>query len=167
MSPSDDRKQRATLTVRPAGLRKRERLDTRTVYMDQRCFRSSGAGSVDHACVELLNPGKGGTAKACVATGNTQLNVYHKLLSNPGMRYEDLGRDYYERQRDVRRQVAHHIGKLGALGFELTLCSIPGSRPRRNKPDASRLIHTAPQTLTGPDGHGRLPQRPANLHFSG
>ena len=45
-----------------------------------------------------------GTAKACVATGNTQLKVYHKLLSNPGMRYQDLGPDYGdERQRDVRR----------------------------------------------------------------
>ena len=28
-----------------------------------------------------------GTAKACVATGNTQLKVYHKLLADPGMRY--------------------------------------------------------------------------------
>jgi transposase len=70
-----------------------------------------------------------GTAKACVATGNTQLKVYHKLLSNPGMRYEDLGPDYYERQRDMRRQVAHHVGKLGALGFEVTLCRLPEPEP--------------------------------------
>jgi transposase len=34
-----------------------------------------------------------GKAKAMVATGNTQLKVYHKLLSNPGMRYQDLGAD--------------------------------------------------------------------------
>ena len=70
-----------------------------------------------------------GTAKACVATGNTQLKVYHKLLSNPGMRYEDLGPDYYERQRDTRRQVAHHVGKLGSLGFEVTLVRIPEAEP--------------------------------------
>jgi hypothetical protein len=56
-----------------------------------------------------------GTAKACVATGNTQLKA-SQLLADPGMRYADLGPDYYERQRDVRRQVAHHIGKLGSLG---------------------------------------------------
>ena len=37
-----------------------------------------------------------GKAKACVGIGNTQLNVYHKLLSNPGMRYQDLGVDYYD-----------------------------------------------------------------------
>jgi transposase len=70
-----------------------------------------------------------GAAKACVATGNTQLKVYHKLLSSPGMRYQDLGPDYYERQRDVRRQVAHHVGKLGSLGFEVTPCRIPEPDP--------------------------------------
>jgi transposase len=70
-----------------------------------------------------------GAAKACVATGNTQLKVYHKLLSNPGMRYTDLGPDYYERQRDIRRQIAHHVGKLGSLGFEVTLCRIPEPDP--------------------------------------
>lgn len=66
-----------------------------------------------------------GKAKAQVALGNTQLKVYHKLLSSPGMRYTDLGPDYYERQASIRRQIAHHVGKLGALGFEVTLCRIP------------------------------------------
>ena len=70
-----------------------------------------------------------GKAKALVATGNTQLKVYHKLLSNPGMRYQDLGADYYERQRDIRRQISHHVGKLGALGFEVTLCRRPEPDP--------------------------------------
>jgi transposase len=66
-----------------------------------------------------------GKAKAQVAVGNTQLKVLHKLLSTPGARYHDLGPDYYERQRDVRRQIAHHVGKLGALGFEVTLARLP------------------------------------------
>jgi hypothetical protein len=43
----------------------------------------------------------------------------------PRHHYQDLGADYYERQRDTRRQIAHHVGKLGALGFEVTLCRIP------------------------------------------
>ena len=92
-----------------------------------------------------------GTAKACVATGNTQLKVYHKLLSNPGMRYEDLGPDYYERQRDVRRQVAHHVGKLGIprlrshpLPHPRTRAQTGQSRPR--PPDPYR----PQQALTGP-----------------
>ena len=70
-----------------------------------------------------------GKAKALVALGNTQLKVYHALLSHPGVRYQDLGADYYERQRDTRRQIAHHVGKLGALGFEVTLSRIPGPEP--------------------------------------
>ena len=75
-----------------------------------------------------------GKNKACVALGNTQLKVYHKLLSTPGLRYEDLGADYYDRQRDVRRQISHHVGKLGALGFEVTLCRIPEPDPDRTGP---------------------------------
>jgi len=74
-----------------------------------------------------------GKLKAQVAVGNTQLKVYHKLLSSPGMRYQDLGPDYYERRRDVRRQVAHHVGKLGDLGFEVTLC-----RPEPDGPAGTR-----------------------------
>jgi len=70
-----------------------------------------------------------GKAKAQVALGNTQLKACHALLSNPGMRHEDLGADYYERQRDTRRQIAHHVGKPGALGFEVTLCRIPQPEP--------------------------------------
>jgi transposase len=70
-----------------------------------------------------------GKAKAQVAAGNTQLKVYHKLLSSPGMRYEDLGPDYYDRQAGIRRQIAHHVGKLGALGFEVTLCRLPEPEP--------------------------------------
>jgi len=57
------------------------------------------------------------------------MKVYHALLCRPGTRYQDLGPDYYERQRDTRRQIAHHIGKLGALGFQVTLARIPGPEP--------------------------------------
>lgn len=50
MSPPDDGKQQVTaLTARRSGLRKRKHLDTRTVYLERCCFRSSRAGFVDHA----------------------------------------------------------------------------------------------------------------------
>ncbi len=29
----------------------------------------------------------------------------------------------------TRRQIAHHVGKLGALGFEVTLCRLPEPDP--------------------------------------
>jgi hypothetical protein len=45
------------------------------------------------------------------------------------MRYTDLGPDYYERQASTRRQIARHVGKLGALGSEVTLCRLPEPDP--------------------------------------
>ncbi len=77
-----------------------------------------------------------GKAKAQVALGNTQLKVYHALLSSPGTRYTDLGPDYYDNQASTRRQIAHHVGKLGALGFEVTLCRIP--EPEPGGPDSTQ-----------------------------
>jgi hypothetical protein len=73
-----------------------------------------------------------GAPKACVALGNTQMRVYHVLLSTPGMRYHDLGHDYYDQQRHVARQVSHHVGKLASLGYEVTLTrpTEPGEDPR-------------------------------------
>jgi transposase len=66
-----------------------------------------------------------GKAKACVATGNTQLRVFHALLSRPGTRYEDLGASWYDSERQAARRVSHHVGALGAMGYEVTLCRKP------------------------------------------
>jgi len=70
-----------------------------------------------------------GKGKAQVALGNTQLKVYHKLLSSPGMRYQDLGPDYYERQAAIRRKIAYHVREIEALGLEVTLARIPEPDP--------------------------------------
>ncbi|HXZ74668.1 MAG TPA: IS110 family transposase [Streptosporangiaceae bacterium] len=72
---------------------------------------------------------KRGKAKAQVAVGNTQLKVYHKLLSNPGMRYQDLGPDYYERQAAIHRKIAYHVREIEALGLDVTL-----TRPAPDQP---------------------------------
>jgi transposase len=69
---------------------------------------------------------KRGKAKAQVALGNTQMRELHVLLSNPGMRYQDLGWNYYERERVTARQVSHHVGKLAGLGYQVTLTRRPG-----------------------------------------
>ena len=60
-----------------------------------------------------------GKAKAQVALGNTQLKVYHKLLSSPGMRYEDLGVDYYDNRASARRQVNALEKRARELGYTL------------------------------------------------
>jgi len=70
-----------------------------------------------------------GKTKANVALGNTQMRVLHALLSHPGSRHHDLGPGYYERQHDHRRQVSQLVGKLGALGYEVTLCRLPEPEP--------------------------------------
>jgi hypothetical protein len=70
-----------------------------------------------------------GKPKAQVAVGNTQLKVLHKLLSSPGMRYEDLGADYYERRASLRRQIRHHVTQRESPGFDVTLCRTPDPQP--------------------------------------
>ena len=77
-----------------------------------------------------------GPVQANVALGNTQMRVYHVLLSSPGMRYADLGSDYYEQQRAIARQVSHHVGKLASLGYEVTL-SRPDPGPAEDTAEAS------------------------------
>jgi transposase IS116/IS110/IS902 family protein len=72
---------------------------------------------------------KRGRGKACVATGNTQMRVFHVLLSNPGMRYADLGADWYDDARQAARRVSGLVGALDAMGYEVTLCRKPGPGP--------------------------------------
>ena len=70
-----------------------------------------------------------GKAKACVATGNTQIRVFHALLSSPGTRYQDLGADWYNTQHQAARRVSRLVGALGAMGYEVTLCRKPAPGP--------------------------------------
>jgi hypothetical protein len=70
-----------------------------------------------------------GKAKAVVATGSSQMRVFHALLSRPGARYQDLGPGYYETQRQHMRQISHHVASLGAFGYEVTLCRKPAPEP--------------------------------------
>jgi transposase len=73
--------------------------------------------------------GKRGRAKACVAAGNTQIRVFHALLSHPGTRYHDLGAGWYDDERQIARRLSHHVGALGAMGYEVTLCRKPEPGP--------------------------------------
>jgi transposase len=109
-----------------------------------------------------------GKPKACVAVGNTQLKVYHKLLSTPGTQYEDLGPDYYERQAGTRRQIAHHVGKLGALGFEVTSAVSPNQTPTpARRPAPTPPDHSPASPATRRAGSAGAAARPAEVPFSG
>ena len=70
-----------------------------------------------------------GKQEAHVALGSTQLKVYRKLLSNPGMRYEDPGEDYYDRQASIRRKTRYHLTELQDLGWDVDLRPRPGPSP--------------------------------------
>jgi transposase len=71
-----------------------------------------------------------GKAKACVATGNTQMRVLHVLLSNPGMRYTDLGPGWYDDDRQAARRLSRLVGALDAMGYDVTLCRKPEPGPQ-------------------------------------
>jgi transposase len=60
-----------------------------------------------------------GKPKAGVALGNTQLKVYHALLSSPGTRYQDLGVDYHGNRAGTRRQVRALQKRASELGYTL------------------------------------------------
>ncbi len=68
-----------------------------------------------------------GKDKALVALSGTQLKVYHKLLSRPGMRYQDLGADYYDKHAQARRKVRHYLAELDALGFDVIITPRPSA----------------------------------------
>jgi transposase len=59
--------------------------------------------------------------KATVATGNSVLTIMHALLSDPDVRYTDLGADYYETRMHVRRQARNHVRSLERLGYQVTI----------------------------------------------
>ena len=64
------------------------------------------------------------------ATGNTQMRVLHVLLSNPGMRYHDLGPDWYDNQRQATRRLNRLVSALDAMGYEVTLARKPEPGPQ-------------------------------------
>jgi transposase len=100
---------------------------------------------------------KRGKAKAVVATGNTQMKVFHALLSSPGARYQDLGPDYYERQRDRDRRLSRLVGELGSLGYEVTLCLKPQSEDAPSSLTPNPVPHAPPPAAAA---------RPAEVPFS-
>ena len=83
-----------------------------------------------------------GKNKACVALGNTQLKVYHKLLSSPGMRYEDLGPDYYDnRARPAARSPTTSASSKPSASKSPSAASPNPTPPPRCKPPPSSDQH--------------------------
>jgi transposase len=62
-----------------------------------------------------------GPQKAVVAVARSILTTVWHLLDDPDARYRDLGADYYDKRKDVRKQVAAHVSRLEGLGFRVAL----------------------------------------------
>ncbi|MGH3167873.1 MAG: hypothetical protein ACRDN0_18555, partial [Trebonia sp.] len=70
-----------------AGLRQLRCLDTRGAYSDRCRFRTSEVRSVDHAGVELRNPGhKQSSERICVEHANAELKAWRPLQRYLGNR---------------------------------------------------------------------------------
>ena len=62
-----------------------------------------------------------GKLKALVAVARSTLVIVWHLLSNPGLRYRDLGSDYFTNRIDRERRTRNHVRQLQALGYQVTL----------------------------------------------
>lgn len=70
---------------------------------------------------------KRGTYKAVVAVMHSVLVIAYHVLKT-GRPYSDLGADYFERL-DAERLERHHVRRLNALGFSVTLTPLPAPEP--------------------------------------
>lgn len=62
-----------------------------------------------------------GKKKAVVAVGRSILVIVWHLLSDPEIRYHDLGSGYYDSRTNPEHKKRNHIRELEALGYRVTL----------------------------------------------
>jgi transposase len=62
-----------------------------------------------------------GAKRAIVAVGRSILIIVWHLLSDPTVRYQDLGPGFYDTRINAERRKRNHIRQLEALGYKVTL----------------------------------------------
>jgi transposase len=62
-----------------------------------------------------------GAKRAIVAVGRSILIIVWHLLSDPTVRYQDLGAGFYDTRINAERRKRNHIRQLEALGYKVTL----------------------------------------------
>lgn len=62
-----------------------------------------------------------GKKKAIVAVGRSVLVIIWHLLSNPELRYQDLGAGFFTTRIDRDRKTLHRTRQLQAMGYQVTL----------------------------------------------
>ncbi|HET6750071.1 MAG TPA: IS110 family transposase, partial [Actinomycetes bacterium] len=56
-----------------------------------------------------------------VAVGRSILVIVWHLLSDPNLRYHDLGAGFYDTRVNAERAKRNHVRQLEALGYTVTL----------------------------------------------
>ena len=62
-----------------------------------------------------------GSQKAIVAVGRSILVIVWHLLSDPDLRYADLGSGFYDTRINPERRRRNHVRQLEALGYKVIL----------------------------------------------
>jgi transposase len=62
-----------------------------------------------------------GAKRAMVAVGRSILIIVWHLLSDPTVRYQDLGPGFYDSRVNAERRKRNHVRQLEALGYKVTL----------------------------------------------
>ena len=62
-----------------------------------------------------------GKNRAIVAVGRSILVIVWHLLSDPNLRYHDLGAGFYDTRVNPERAKRNHVHQLEALGYTVTL----------------------------------------------
>ena len=62
-----------------------------------------------------------GAKRAMVAVGRSILIIVWHLLSDPTVRYQDLGPGFYDTRVNAERRKRNHVRQLEALGYKVTL----------------------------------------------
>ena len=62
-----------------------------------------------------------GAKRAIVAVGRSILVIVWHLLSDPTVRYCDLGPGFYDTRVNAERRKRNHVRQLEALGYKVTL----------------------------------------------
>ena len=66
-----------------------------------------------------------GKLKALVGVARSILVIVWHLLADPAARYSDLGADFYATRIDRNRRQRHLVRQLEALGYAVTLATLP------------------------------------------
>ena len=62
-----------------------------------------------------------GSKRAIVAVGRSILVIIWHLLSDPNLRYQDLGPGFYDTRINAEHRKRNHVRQLQALGYKVTL----------------------------------------------